>query len=39
VRELEADGTSRKAALKQAAKEFGLPKSEAYRIFEAEKNR
>ena len=39
VRELEADGISRKAALKQAAKEFGLPKSEAYRIFEAEKNR
>jgi len=37
VRELEADGISRKAALKKAAKDFGLPKSEAYRIIEAEK--
>lgn len=37
VRGLEADGVGRKAALKQAAKEFGLPKSEAYRMLEAEK--
>jgi 16S rRNA (cytidine1402-2'-O)-methyltransferase len=31
VSELESEGVDRKAALKQAAKEFGLSKSEAYR--------
>jgi 16S rRNA (cytidine1402-2'-O)-methyltransferase len=31
VSELESSGLDRKAALKQAAKEFGLPRSEAYR--------
>jgi 16S rRNA (cytidine1402-2'-O)-methyltransferase len=31
VAELEAAGTDRKAALKQAAKEFGMSRSEAYR--------
>jgi 16S rRNA (cytidine1402-2'-O)-methyltransferase len=31
VTELEAAGTDRKAALKQAAKEFGMSRSEAYR--------
>lgn len=32
VKELEAEGFDRKQALKNAAKEFGLSKSEAYRI-------
>lgn len=32
VRELESEGLDPKAALKKAAKEFGLSKSEAYRI-------
>lgn len=32
IAELEADGIDRKTALKRAAKEFGLSKSEAYRI-------
>lgn len=31
IAEIEAEGIDRKAALKQAAKEFGLSKSEAYR--------
>jgi 16S rRNA (cytidine1402-2'-O)-methyltransferase len=35
VAELEAEGVDRKNALKKAAKEFGLSKSEAYRILQA----
>ena len=38
VLELENEGVDRKLALKKAAKEFGLPRSEAYRIIQAEKN-
>ncbi len=38
VTEIEADGTDRKTALKKAAREFGLSKSEAYRIFQREKD-
>jgi len=34
VRELENEGLDRKAALKKAAKEFGLTRSEAYRILQ-----
>ena len=37
VAQLEADGIDRKTALKQAAKEFGIGKSEAYRRLQAEK--
>lgn len=37
VAELEAGGIERKLALKKAAKEFGLARSEAYRILQAEK--
>lgn len=37
VSELEAEGLDRKLALKKAAKEFGLPRSEAYRILQIEK--
>ncbi len=37
VKELESEGNDRKAALKRAAKEFGLPKSEAYRLMESSK--
>jgi len=37
VAELEAEGMDRKNALKKAAKEFGLSKSEAYRILQAGK--
>ena len=37
VAELEAEGIDRKLALKKAAKEFGLPRSEAYRILQTEK--
>jgi len=37
VAELEAEGEDRKAALKRAAKEFGLSKSEAYRKLQSEK--
>lgn len=37
VAELEAEGLDRKVALKKAAKEFGLPRSEAYRIWQAAK--
>ena len=35
--ELENEGLDRKAALKKAAKEFGIPKAEAYRLVELEK--
>ncbi len=38
VAELEKEGIDRKLALKKAAKEFGLPRSEAYRILQTEKN-
>jgi 16S rRNA (cytidine1402-2'-O)-methyltransferase len=37
VFELENEGLDRKAALKKAAKEFGMSKSEAYRILQAKK--
>lgn len=37
--ELKAEGIDRKIALKKAAKEFGLSKSEAYRIIQTEKKR
>ncbi len=37
VAELEAEGLDRKLALKKAAKELGLARSEAYRILQAEK--
>ncbi len=37
VAELEAGGIERKLALKKAAKEFGLARSEAYRILQTEK--
>ncbi len=37
IAELEADGMDHKAALKHAAKERGLAKSEAYRLLQAEK--
>ena len=37
VAELEKEGVDRKLALKRAAKEFGLPRSEAYRILQSEK--
>jgi 16S rRNA (cytidine1402-2'-O)-methyltransferase len=37
VAELENEGVDRKLALKRAAKEFGLPRSEAYRILQAGK--
>lgn len=39
VAELEKEGIDRKAALKKAAKEFGLPRSEAYRILQSEKEK
>jgi len=38
VREIEAGGGDQKSALKQAAREFGIGKSEAYRIIQSEKN-
>ncbi|MDQ3714373.1 MAG: 16S rRNA (cytidine(1402)-2'-O)-methyltransferase [Acidobacteriota bacterium] len=38
VAELEKEGINRKLALKKAAKEFGLPRSEAYRILQTDKN-
>jgi len=38
VAELEKEGIDRKLALKKAAKEFGLPRSEAYRILQIDKN-
>lgn len=37
VAEIEAQGTDRKFALKKAAKEFGLARSEAYRILQTDK--
>ena len=37
LKELEGEGLDHKAALKKAAKEFGLSKSEAYRIVQSEK--
>jgi 16S rRNA (cytidine1402-2'-O)-methyltransferase len=37
VAELEKEGIERKLALKKAAKEFGLARSEAYRILQSEK--
>ncbi len=37
VLELENEGVDRKLALKKAAKEFGLPRSEAYRMVQAGK--
>ncbi len=37
VAELEKEGIDRKLALKKAAKEFGLPRSEAYRIWQTGK--
>ena len=37
VAELEEQGVDRKLALKRAAKEFGVPRSEAYRILQTEK--
>ena len=39
VAELEKEGIDRKLALKRAAKEFGLPRSEAYRILQTEKEK
>jgi 16S rRNA (cytidine1402-2'-O)-methyltransferase len=38
IKELETQGFERKAALKKAAKEFGMSKSEAYRLIESKKN-
>ena len=37
VAELEDEGVDRKLALKKAAKEFGLSRSEAYRVWQSEK--
>ena len=37
VLELESEGLEHKKALKKASKEFGMSKSEAYRIFQSEK--
>lgn len=39
VAELENEGVDRKIALKKAAKEFNLSRSEAYRILQAEKDK
>jgi len=39
VKELELSGVERKAALKKAAKEFGLSRSEAYRQLQSEPSR
>jgi 16S rRNA (cytidine1402-2'-O)-methyltransferase len=38
LEQIEAEGTERKTALKKVAKEFGMSKSEAYRMVLAEKN-
>ena len=38
VDELESTGLDRRSALKQAAKEFGLSRSEAYRELQIAKN-
>lgn len=37
VKQLEHEGNDRKISLKRAAKEFGIPKSEAYRLIESTK--
>ncbi len=37
VAELENEGVNRKVALKKAAKEFGVSRSEAYRVWQSEK--
>ena len=37
VKQLENEGNDRKTSLKRAAKEFGIPKSEAYRLIESAK--
>ena len=39
IMELEKEGFDHKIALKRAAKEFGLGKSEAYRIFQSQKDK
>ena len=39
VKQLESDGNDRKTSLKRAAKEFGVAKSEAYRLLESAKNK
>lgn len=39
IGELEREGLDAKAALKQAAREFGLKRAEAYRLLVAQKNR
>lgn len=39
ISELENEGFDHKIALKKAAKEFGLSKSEAYRIFQSQKQK
>jgi 16S rRNA (cytidine1402-2'-O)-methyltransferase len=39
ISELEKEGFDHKIALKKAAKEFGLGKSEAYRIFQSQKHK
>lgn len=39
IRVLEAEGVDAKTALKQAARELGLKRDEAYRIWESQKNR
>jgi 16S rRNA (cytidine1402-2'-O)-methyltransferase len=38
IKEIENEGADRKAALKQAAREFGISKSEAYRAWQSEKS-
>ncbi len=38
IKELEAQGMDNKAALKKAAKEFGMSKSEAYRLTQGQKH-
>ena len=37
IQQLEGEGHERKAALKKAAKEYGMSKSEAYRLIESQK--
>jgi hypothetical protein len=39
VSELESEGLNAKLALKQAARELGLKRDEAYRLVVAQKNR
>ena len=38
IQQLESEGIDRKVALKTAAKEFGMSRSEAYRIMQDQKN-